>query len=213
MTSPDSPDPGEEWYLSDDEPGHLDGHTIEELSDYLDRGRIPTDRSIEHSPSCRIALASLERLRGAMGTMLQNDVDRAPVPDDRWVSAIMGAIVFDARSGRDIPISHSAPNARLTVTEGAVRGLVRAAGDRVDNLIVGRCRLDGDVTVPGTPITITVDASVYKGERIPALADELRNTLLVLLHAHTELIIAAIDVIIRDIYLSKPDIETGQKNL
>ena len=37
----------------------LDGHTIEELSDYLDAGRTPVDASIEGSPGCRIALDAL----------------------------------------------------------------------------------------------------------------------------------------------------------
>ncbi|WP_241975284.1 Asp23/Gls24 family envelope stress response protein [Cryobacterium sp. MDB1-18-2] len=210
MTPPNMPDAASDWYLSDNEPGHLDGHTIEELNDYLDRGRVPANLSIDTSPACQIALASLERLSSAMSSLLQDEADRADVRDDSWVGAIMDGIVRDARSGRDIPLEHPSPHARLFVTEGAVRGLVRAAGDTVANLIVGRCRLDGDLATPGAPITIAINASIYRGESIPALAEQLRQTVAAALSAHTELTIAAIDVTIQDIYLTRHDPEIGQ---
>lgn len=209
MTPSHTPDSTAAWFVADDEPANLDGHTIEELSDYLDRGKEPADPSIDQSAACQIALASLERLHGAMGSMVQEEAARAPARDDSWVTTILDGIVRDARSGRDIPISHPAPTARLLVTEGAVRGLLRAAGDRVENIIVGRCRLDGDVTTPGAPVTVTVDANVYKGENIPTLADNLRAALLGALRSHTELTIAGIDVTVRDIFLTKPEPEGG----
>ncbi|WP_174776927.1 hypothetical protein [Cryobacterium algoritolerans] len=205
MISSDTPDSVAAWGGPDDEADQLDGHTIEQLSDYLDRSRTPADPSIDHSPACQIALASLERLHGAMSSMAQEEADRAPSLDDSWVTTILEGIVRDSRSGRDIPISHPASTARLAITEGAVRGLLRAAGDTVDNLIVGRCRLDGEITTLGAPITVTVDANVYKGENIPVLADKLRDTLFGALRTHTELAIVGIDVIIRDIYLTKPE--------
>lgn len=211
MTTSEQPDSTAEWYLSDDEPDHLDGHTIEELSDYLDRGRLPADSSIDQSAACQIALASLERLRGAMTSLLQDEADQAPARDESWVTAILDGIVRDARSGRDIPISHPSPSARLFVTEGAIRGLLRGAGDTVDNVIVGRCSLDGDLTTPGAPITIAIDAIVYRGESIPALADTLRDALFTVLKTHTELTIAGIDVTIRDIYLTRPNPESEQE--
>ena len=205
MISSDTPDSVAAWGVQNDEPDQLDGRTIEQLSDYLDRSKMPADPSIDQSPACQIALASLERLHGAMSLMVQDEADRAPSRDDSWVTTILEGIVRDSRSGRDIPISHPAPTARLAITEGAVRGLVRAAGDTVDNLIVGRCRLDGEITTLGAPITVTIDASVYKGENIPVLADKLRDTLFGALRTHTELAIVGIDVIIRDIYLTKPE--------
>ena len=48
----------------DADPADLDGHTIDELGEYLDRGRIPFDPSIEASPGCQLALQSMERLHG-----------------------------------------------------------------------------------------------------------------------------------------------------
>ena len=46
------------------EPTDLDGHTLDELTDYLDAGRQPADRSIDESPGCQLALDALERLQG-----------------------------------------------------------------------------------------------------------------------------------------------------
>jgi uncharacterized alkaline shock family protein YloU len=86
------------------------------------------------------------------------------------------------------------------VTEGAVRGILRAAGDTVPGIIVGRCRLDGNVGEPRAPITVRVDATVLEGENIPALADRLRQSLQAALAQHTELAVAAIDITIQDLH-------------
>lgn len=44
-----------------------------------------------------------------------------------------------------------------------MRGLVRSAGDAIPGVLIGRCRLDGDVTVPGSPIRIEAEVSVPYG--------------------------------------------------
>ncbi len=185
--------------ISSDE---LSGHTFEELSDYLDRGRTPADPSIDSSPECQTALSGMQRLRRTHRALLRRDVQRESEREDNWVSSILQHINLEARAGRDIPISHPSPTARLSVTEGAVRGILRAAGDNVPGIIVGRCRLDGDVANLGAPITVRVDATVMEGENIPALADQLREALYSALHQHTELAVAAVDITIRDLYQS-----------
>ncbi|WP_241972803.1 hypothetical protein [Cryobacterium cryoconiti] len=178
----------------------LAGHTFEELSDYLDRDRTPADPSIEGSPECQTALNGMQRLRSVHRDLLLKDAQRESEREDSWVSSILQHISLEARAGRDIPISHSSPTARLSVTEGAVRGILRAAGDSVPNIIVGRCHLDGDVTEPGAPITVRVDATVLEGEIIASLADQLREALYAALRQHTELAVEAIDITIRDLY-------------
>lgn len=52
---------------------NLDGHSIEELSDYLDSGRTPRNRSIEASPGCQSALQAMERLRDLAGQLALAD--------------------------------------------------------------------------------------------------------------------------------------------
>ncbi len=213
MTSPDEPFVAFDLDTSERELAHLAGHTIEELSDYLDRDRTPADPSIDDSPECQIALRSLQRLHGAQRSLLASDVERETGRSDGWVRSILQNINLEAHSGRDIPIEHPSPTARLVVTEGAVRGILRATGDETPNIIVGRCRLDGDVSVPGTPITIRVDAVVCQGENIPAKAQALRRALYAALDQHTDLTIAAIDITIRDLYLrpASPPSETEQR--
>ncbi len=131
------------------EPDDLDGHTVEELSAYLDAGRTPVDPSIEASPGCQIALEAMERLRSLSGPLLEADAEAASAPEASWVARILDTITLEARSGRRIPLESPSPSADLAITEGAVRGVIRAAEADVDGIIVGRCRLRGDVTVPG----------------------------------------------------------------
>ncbi|WP_174844095.1 MULTISPECIES: Asp23/Gls24 family envelope stress response protein [Cryobacterium] len=201
MTS--SNDPSATSVADDDtarELAQYDGHTFEQLSEYLDRDRTPANPSIDGSPECQIALKGMQRLRKAHRALLDEDVRREVEGGDGWVSSILAHISLEARAGRDIPIEHPSPAARLVVTEGAVRGILRAAGDSLPNIIVGRCGLDGDVTVPGTPITVRVDASIREGENIPATADALRQAVYAALRQHTDLTVAAVDITIRDLY-------------
>jgi len=181
------------------ETADLDGHSIEELSDYLDAGRRPRDESIESSAGCQIALASLERLRAAAWAMLEAEADVEPERDSAWIARLMGTISREARAGRDIPISSDDASA-LSVTEGSVRGLIRAAGDEVGGVLIASCSLDGDVTRPGEPITVDITASVAWGLSLPLLAAELRESITAALTRHTELVIERVNVTIRDIH-------------
>ena len=177
----------------------LAGHTIEDLSDYLDRGMTPADVSIDASPGCQLALAALRRLRAASRTMLDRDAEGESPRNDGWVRSIIDSIGLESRAGRDIPVQHSRRSARLALTEGAVRGLIRAAGDTVSGVLVGRCRLDGDVTARSEPVTVHVDATVLWGENIPAAANRIREAISGELRKHTELSVVAIDVTVHDV--------------
>ncbi len=181
-------------------PDDLDGHTIEELSDYLDAGRYPANPSIDASPGCQIALAALARLRSLSGAMLDAEAAREPAPDESWISGIVQNIGREARAGRSIPIAHPSPSAALAITEGSVRGLIRAAGEEAGGLVVGRCRLDGDVTTPGSPVAIHVDVSAYGDEPIPKAAARLRTAIDEALRRHTDLVVTAIDITVQDIH-------------
>jgi uncharacterized alkaline shock family protein YloU len=213
MTSPDEPYVAFDLDSADRELAHLAGHTIEELSEYLDRGRTPSDPTIDDSPECQIALRSLQHLHTVQRSLLSSDIERESEKTDGWVRSILQHINLEAHSGRDIPLEHPSPTARLFVTEGAVRGILRATGDVVENIMIGRCRLDGDVGDPGAPITIRIDAAVRQGENIPAKATELRLALYAALTEHTDLRVAALDITIRDLYLkaSTPPSESEQR--
>lgn len=180
-------------------PDDLDGHTIEELSEYLDAGRLPLDPSIEESAGCRLALDALERLRLLSDEMLEADAGEEPEPDAGWTQRILSSIAFDARAGRRIPLPAPEPGVDLGITEGAVRGLVRGAERAVPGAVIGRCRLLGDVTVPGEPVTVGVEISVPYGEPIPRLVDRLRSEISVRLRTHTRLRVTGIDVVVSDV--------------
>ncbi|WP_440709519.1 hypothetical protein [Herbiconiux sp. YIM B11900] len=199
QTAPSSPASAAGSAFASFEPDDLDGHTIDELSDYLDAGRKPADLSIDGSAGCQIALAALARLRAVSTTLLESEASNEPAPDENWISGILQSIGREARAGRRIPVSHPDPSADLALTEGSVRGLVRAAGDAIPGLVIGRCSLDGDVTLPGEPITVRIEASALWGTSIPDAAAALRDAVIVALDRHTELVLAGVDVIVHDL--------------
>ena len=181
------------------EPEDLDGHTIEDLADYLDSGRTPPDPSIEASPGCRQALDALERLRTLTQDHHAADTAAEAEADEGWVQGILAGIALDARAGRRIPIATKDSRADLGISEGAVRGLIRAAESAVPGVLIGRCHLDGDVREPHAPVRVRVEASVPYGEPIPGLADRLRMEISGRLSTHTELAIASIDITVHDV--------------
>ncbi len=180
----------------------LDGHTMEELGDYLDRGRTPYDPSIENSAACRLALASLTRIHELAGDGLAREAERAPDRDEKWIAGLLDTIKEEIVSGRDIPVGHPDPILRLALTEASVRSLIRRAGDTAGGVIMGRCTLDGDVTTPGEPIRVEVTASIEYGLSAHATADRLRLRIRRTLEQHTELAVSDIDVLIDDVYFT-----------
>lgn len=177
----------------------IDGHTLDDLADYLDHDERPRDKSIDDSPDCQIALAGLKRLRRVSDTLLDDDAKTEPARDDSWIAAILENLRIEAHAGRSIPVRHSAATANLVVTEGAVREIIRRAGDDVGGVLIGRTKLDGDVTIPDEPIRVDVQATIFWGENIPELAPLIRASIIRDLRHHTELNIAAVDVTITDV--------------
>ncbi|MGK3948552.1 Asp23/Gls24 family envelope stress response protein [Microbacterium sp. K2] len=181
------------------EPGDLDGYTLEELSDYLEAGRLPVDASIEGSPGCQLALDALERLQGLGGQLIEADAAASPEVDDSWVDRILSGIAMDARAGRRVPFADPDPSVDFGITEGAVRGLIRSAENAVPGILVGRSTLDGDVTVVGEPIRIAIEVNAVYGESIPTAVDRLREEVAERLRRQTDLTVTAIDVTVRDV--------------
>lgn len=181
------------------EPEDLDGQSMERLSEYLDSGRTPPDPAIDGSPGCQIALDALERLRGLTPRLFAADVAAEPTVDEGWLAGLMGLIARDARAGRRIPISSETGD--LGITEGAVRGEIRAAEAAVPGALIGRTRLEGDVTVPGTPIRVLLDVSAPYGRPIGDTVERLRAEVARRLGEHTELEIRGIDITVHDIHL------------
>ena len=180
-------------------PDDLGGQTMERLSEYLDAGRVPPDPAIDASPGCQIALDALERLRGITPELFESDIADEPAVDEGWLSGLMGMIALDARAGRRIPLTSDSGD--LGITEGAVRGEIRAAEAAVPGALIGRTRLEGDVTVPGAPIRVALDVSVPYGPPINDTVARLRAAVFERLRQHTELDIVGIDITVHDVRL------------
>jgi hypothetical protein len=176
----------------------LDGHTVAELSAYLDRGREPIDPSIESSPGAQNALAALSRLRAIAPKILEAEAEAAPPRNEGWITRVLDQIGVQAHAGRNIPLSHAAPTARLFLSEGAVRAIVREVGDDIDGLVVERCRLEGDVEQAGEPVVVNVRVSVFSDVDTGEVVKSFRGGVLKSLEMHTELNISDLIVQVRN---------------
>jgi uncharacterized alkaline shock family protein YloU len=193
----DSPSP-----LDED---NLDGHTIDSLSDYLDRGREPRDPSIESSPAAQNALAALSRLRTVAPRVIAARADDFAPKNENWIKRILDQIGVQAHAGRDIPLSHDAAGAVLSISEGAVRAIVRDAGDRTEGLLVERCKLEGDVETPGAAIDVLVIVSLFEDADERAVTEEFRGYVEEAIARHTHLVVQSITVKVHDTDLDEED--------
>ncbi|WFR66792.1 hypothetical protein P9139_19335 [Curtobacterium flaccumfaciens] len=181
------------------EPDDLDGHTIDELADYLDAGMQPADPSIDDSAACQNALAAIVRLRQSSLGSLEAAAADEPAVDESWVSGVLANISLEARAGRDVPLRPQAPTERPVMTEGAIRSLIRSAGDAVPGVVVTRCVLDGDVVELDAPVRVTVDLAVGTGVPLQTAAALVRSAVARVLAAETDLELEAVDVVVRDL--------------
>lgn len=173
------------------EPEDLDGHTLDELDDYLDRDRVPADPSIDNSPSCQIALGALQRLRDIAGDYLDRD-DASTGTDADWISSVLASLPFDTRAGRHFPYDTLAQHVHAHVTEAALRGLIRATGDDVPGLLIGT--VDIRVDESGQCADLWIEAAVVWGTSLPGTDAVLRTRLREVLPLHAPFAVGRIDL-------------------
>jgi hypothetical protein len=184
---------------------YLDGHTIEELGDYLDSGRTPRNESIESSPGAQNALAALSRLRHLAPRIIEAEAKAVKPRDESWIKRILDQIGIQAHAGRDIPFATDDERMNLSINEGAVRAIIREIGDELESLIVERCRLEGDADVNGAPVTVFVEVSLFEGSDASSAIAELRDNIRAALATHTELNVVDITVRVRRSDLEEED--------
>lgn len=176
------------------------GRTIDELSRYVERGRIPRDPHIESCPDCLNVIEALERVGQLSRDLVADDAERMPRPPESWFEGILSVIHSELRAGRSFPIHHPDPRVTITVTEGAVRSLVRSHADALDGIYLGRTEIVGDAETPGAPVRIELTASVAWGRSIPELTASLRDLVYRVLAEHTELNVTAVDVAVEELH-------------
>ena len=196
--TPDTSEPG-----GISEPSDIggSGYTLDDLSAYLDRGRVPAIPAIDDNAECQSVLASLERVGALSRELVAHDAELNPGIDESWLTTLFSSITREAKAGRDIPLSSPDPRTRLSITEGAVRELVRTAGDSIEGVLVGRCSLDGDPTDAGNGIRVSISISVVLGSAVLDVAETVRQRIYSELLAHTELTIDAVDVTVSDVHV------------
>jgi hypothetical protein len=176
------------------------GYTLEQLSAYLDAGRTPAIAAIDDNAECQATLASLERLGSLSRDLVARDADTAPAVDESWLGGLFAAISREVKAGRDLPLASTDPRTRLSITEGAVRELVRAAGDSVDGVIVGHCSLVSDDD-DDDDVTVELSISVLLGTPVRDAAESVRQRVFSELLKHTELRVTSVDVTVADVHI------------
>jgi uncharacterized alkaline shock family protein YloU len=187
--------------MTDSESGGIggSGYSLDDLADYLDRGKTPPIAAIDANPACEVMLSTLVRLRSLSRELVVQDEELNPTLDEGWISNLVRTIERETRAGRDIPLATSDPLTTLSITEGAIRELVRAAGDSVDGVLVGRCTIDGDLTERAASLSVSITISVVLSEPVLELAKHVRERVHSELLRHTQLNVAAIDVTVVDV--------------
>lgn len=173
------------------------GRRIEDLSDYLDTGASPDSGHIENCPLCLARLSGLRSLSAAARQLMDDDVACAAADNTGWLDGMLANLRLETRAGRAIPLA-GGPLDSLSETEGAVVALVRSVGDSLGGVLIGRCRLEGDVSATGAPVSVKINVSARYGYPLPSLADTLRDAVFAELLVQTELNVVAVDVAFTD---------------
>ena len=138
--------------------------------------------------------------------LIDADAAELPAPPESWFERIFTSIQEELRAGRSLPISHPDPRVQITVTEGAVRALLRDSGDAIDGVFISRTEIVGDAETLGAPVEINLTASVRFGTSIQHLTDEIREVAYAALAKHTDLNVVAVNISVEDIHTDIKDV-------
>lgn len=187
------------------------GYTLEDLSAYLDRGRTPTIAAIETDAEAQAVLASLERFGALSRELVERESE--PVPQG-WFDKVMRDVTRELRAGRDIPLTTPDERIEMVITEGAIRELVREAGDGVPGVLVGRTTVSGDLEQLGAEVSVRVTISVLFGRRLVEASDAVRDAVADALGAQTTLRVREVVVVVDNIHTAdktEPEKREGER--
>lgn len=173
------------------------GYSLEDLSAYLDRGRVPRIPAIERNAECQAVLASMERM-GRLSREIVEEQAAEPLSES-WYDDVMREVMREFRAGRDIPLARADDGTELVVTEGALYELIRSVGDGVEGLLVGRVRLNQPE--PDAPLDVRVTVSVRFGRAMTRAVDEMREGIRTAIERHGDLRVGRVDVTVGDVHM------------
>lgn len=177
------------------------GYTLDDLSAYLDRGRMPAIAAIDRNPECQAVLASMERLSALSRELVEQDARQ--IPARSWFDGILHEVSREVRAGRDLPIGGDEATS-LLVTEGALREVARRAGDEVPGVLVGRVRV---VEEPEGAVALAVTISVGYGFVLRDAAERVRAAVAWAVAELTTLRVLRVDVAVIDVDVDEPSSE------
>lgn len=173
------------------------------LQDELDGVDTPTHRQlsahITDCPMCLQRLDALKRVEQVAAGLVSAEV-AAQRQDSSWLDRLMGNLVLETRAGRSVPLSAEFDVDTLSITEGAILAAIRGAADSMQNLMIGKCRLIGDIDKADSSIEIYASATVRFGVVIEEVADRLRELITAEVQRVSELNITAINIEILDVF-------------
>ncbi|MBI5160184.1 MAG: Asp23/Gls24 family envelope stress response protein [Micrococcales bacterium] len=174
------------------------GYSLDDLSAYSDRGRRPSIAAIDSNPECQAVLDSIERLGRLSRELVDESAATLPRPDESWIQALLESIAREVRAGADIPFPSGVEGTTVTMTEGAIREVVRTAGDTVPGVLVSRVHLE--VAEDGTA-RVALSVSVAYARPLPAVAAQVREAVQEALARQSPIAAREIDVTVDDIHL------------
>lgn len=176
------------------------GYSLDDLSAYSDRGRRPSIAAIDENPECQAVLDSIERLGRLSRELVDESAATLPRPDESWFQALLDAIAREVRAGADVPFPLGIEGTTVAMTEGAIREVVRAAGDAVPGVLVGRVHLE--VAEDGTA-RVALSVSVAYERPLPTAAGQVRNAVREALARQSPITAQVVDVTVDDIHLPR----------
>ncbi|MFW0107652.1 Asp23/Gls24 family envelope stress response protein [Rothia sp. P6271] len=188
------------------------------LSDWLDdehenNETVAHRKTTEHIDQCPVCTQRVKALRklGTLTAELSEHDLKEQNKDTSWIDTLLNNIALETKAGRSIPLRSDNEFDRLTQTEGSVISAIRSAADELEDVVIGKCHLDGDVTVIDSPITVNVTASIRFGTVIDNAAEELRTLILKEIERISELNVQMVNVTIQDIFDAAQTQHTRQK--
>lgn len=160
---------------------------------------------IDGCPACIKCVAALKRVDEMSAGLVSAEIAEQE-EDTGWLDRLLTNLALEARAGRSVPLGAEFEVDTLTVTEGAILAAIRSIADSMENLIIGRCRLEGDIESPGSPITVQVSAAVRFDAVENDAVERLRELIIGEIHRVTELNVEVINIEIQDVY-GKPQKE------
>ncbi len=120
------------------------------------------------------------------------------------LSGLLGAVTAqsarEARAGRAVAGAGAAAGDRLVITEGALRGVVRDAADDLDDVLLARCSLTGELDDDGAPLGARLAVSVAWPSPLPDASTRLRASVSAALERHTGRTRGAVDIDVVDLH-------------